>query len=61
MAALRYGALMLPLAWVGMNQAELRGFPAIDGLVVALLAASGLSSAIFYWWMQRALRGAERV
>ena len=56
MATLRYGVLMLPLAWLGMHQAESLGYPAIDGLVVALLSASALSSMIFYIWMQRALR-----
>jgi Na+-driven multidrug efflux pump len=55
MATLRYGVLMLPLAWLGMYEAELLGYPAIDGLVVALLLASALSSAIFYVWMRRAL------
>ena len=55
MATLRYGVLMLPLAWFGMREAENLGYPAIDGLVVALLGASALSSALFYIWMRRAL------
>ena len=55
MAILRYGALMLPLAWSGMFAAQRLGYPAIDGLVVGLLAASALSSLTFYVWMRRAL------
>jgi Na+-driven multidrug efflux pump len=55
MASLRYGVLMLPLAWSGMHMAETRGYPAIDGLVVALLVASAVSSLVFYVWMRRAL------
>ncbi len=60
MATLRYGVLMLPLAWLGMRQAENLGYPAIDGLVVALLSASALSSVVFYVWMQRALNATAR-
>jgi len=60
MATLRYGVLMLPLAWVGMRRAESLGYPAIDGLVVALLVASAVSSLIFYVWMQRELGATAR-
>lgn len=60
MATLRYGVLMFPLAWFGMHRAENLGYPAIDGLVVALLIASALSSVIFYVWMKRALDAAAR-
>jgi Na+-driven multidrug efflux pump len=55
MAVLRYGVLMLPLALLGMERAESLGYSAIDGLVVGLLIASGLSSAIFYGWLRRTL------
>jgi Na+-driven multidrug efflux pump len=55
MAVLRYGVFMLPLALLGMSRAEALGYSAIDGLVVGLLIASGLSSAIFYGWMRRML------
>ena len=55
MAILRYGVLMLPLALLGMREAENLGYPAIDGIVVALLGASAFSSALFYIWMRRAL------
>ena len=60
MATLRYGVLMLPFAWLGMHRAESLGYPAIDGLVVALLGASALSSVVFYVWMQRALKAMAR-
>ena len=60
MATVRYGVLMLPLAWFGMREAETRGYPAIDGLVIALMSASALSSLIFYVWMRRALNAAAR-
>jgi len=60
MATLRYGLLMLPFAWLGMHRAESLGYPAIDGLVVALLGASALSSVVFYVWMQRALKAMAR-
>ncbi len=60
MATLRYGVLMLPLAWLGMREAENLGYPAIDGLVVALLCASALSSVVFYIWMRRALNATAR-
>ena len=60
MATLRYGVLMFPLAWFGMHRAENLGYPAIDGLVVALLSASALSSVVFYVWMQRALNATAR-
>ncbi len=60
MATLRYGLLMLPLAWLGMHEAERLGYPAIDGLVIALLTASGVSSLIFYVWMRNTLNTAAR-
>ncbi|NIL99474.1 MAG: hypothetical protein GTN89_00575, partial [Acidobacteria bacterium] len=60
MATLRYGFLMLPLAWIGMQEAERLGYPAIDGLVIALLVASGLSSLLFYAWMRNALEASAQ-
>ena len=55
MAIVRYGVLMLPLALGGMRVAETRGFPPIDGLIVGLLVASALASAVFYAWLRRTL------
>lgn len=60
MATLRYGAFMLPLALGGMNLAENYGNSAVDGLVVGLLIASGVSSVIFYAWTLRTLGAAQR-
>ena len=56
MAVLRYGVLMMPLAWLGMRAADRLGRAPIDGLVVGLLIASAISSLAFYGWLQRTLR-----
>lgn len=55
MAILRYGVLMLPLAWYGMVGADHFGRAAIDGLVVGLLIASAIASVGFYVWLHRTL------
>ncbi|NNL68242.1 MAG: hypothetical protein HKP30_18480 [Myxococcales bacterium] len=60
MAIVRYAILMLPLALGGMSLAESRGYPPIDGLIVGLLVASALSSAIFYGWLRRTLHASAR-
>ncbi len=49
------GASSVPIKRGGMVLAESRGYTAVDGLVVALLVASALSSAIFYGWIRGAL------
>ncbi|MFN2431614.1 MAG: MATE family efflux transporter [Gemmatimonadota bacterium] len=54
-AAFRYVVLTLPLAWAGMLVARALERPALFGLLVGVLAAAALSSAVFYVWMASAL------
>ena len=56
MAVFRYVVLMVPLALLGKGMAERAGAPALLGLIVGLIAASSLASAVFLVWMRRALR-----
>ena len=56
MATVRYGVLMLPVAWGGMEWAVQRGHAAIDGMIVGLLIASAIASLTFYAWLHRTLR-----
>ena len=60
MALLRYGVLSFPLAWIGMRVAATLGDPMIHGLIVGLRYASGVASAVFYFWMREALSACER-
>lgn len=53
MAVVRYVVFTGPLAWAGMEAARRMGYPALYGLMVGLLAAAALSSAIFYVWLRR--------
>jgi Na+-driven multidrug efflux pump len=59
MAVLRYGVLTLPLAWVGMVAARSLGHAELYGLLIGILAASAVSSALFAGWTRSALRKAE--
>ncbi|HYV19581.1 MAG TPA: MATE family efflux transporter [Verrucomicrobiae bacterium] len=56
MAVFRYVVLMVPLALLGKAVAERAGLPSLLGLIVGLIAASALASAVFLVWMRRALR-----
>lgn len=55
-ALVRYLILTAPLAWAGMRLGMEYGLPGVEGLVVGLLVASALSSAIFLAWLRLALR-----
>jgi Na+-driven multidrug efflux pump len=59
MAALRYLALTPPLAWGGIVAAERMGAPALYGMILGLLAAAGISSVVFYFWLRGALTRAQ--
>jgi putative MATE family efflux protein len=56
MAVFRYVVLMVPLALLGKWVADRTGAPPLLGLIVGLVAASGVASAVFLAWMRRALR-----
>ncbi len=55
MAALRYAVLTPAAAWLGVAWARSRGVPGLHGLLYGLLLVSALSSALFAWWLLRAL------
>lgn len=55
MAAIRYLGLTVPLAWAGLVAARGLGWPALYGVIVALLVVSALSSGIFSVWLKRVL------
>jgi Na+-driven multidrug efflux pump len=55
MAVLRYAVLTIPFAFGGMQAARGLGGPPLYGLLVGLIAASGLASAVFFTWMRRFL------
>jgi hypothetical protein len=61
MAGLRYGVLTAPLAWLGMYIAESLEKPALYGLVVGLLIAGAISSAVFYAWLHAVLNPRRRI
>ena len=56
MAVFRYIVLMVPMALLGKGVAARLGQPELLGIVVGLIAASGIASAVFLVWMRRALR-----
>ena len=60
MAALRYLILTAPTCWLGMYLARSAGLPVLQGVVVALIVVTALSSATFAAWMRSALSRAER-
>lgn len=57
MAALRYLVLTAPLAWAGVRIAPRLGWPPFHGLVLGLVVASAIASAVFTVWIGAALRG----
>jgi Na+-driven multidrug efflux pump len=59
MAILRYVVLTVPCAVAGKWAALSLGRPALYGLIVGLIAASGVSSAIFLAWLRRTLHELE--
>src|SRR5262249_39562925 len=59
MATLRYVLLGPPLAWVGMAVAAGMGQPRFFGLMLGLIAATGIASAVFVAWTLRYLRSLE--
>jgi len=59
MAAFRYALLTVPFAFAGMRAAGGFGRPPLYGLLTGLIAASALSSAVFYAWMRRVLAALE--
>ena len=61
MAILRYIVLAAPCAFLGRTMAENAGHPAIYGIAIALIIASGFASFIFLIWMTRVLRRLESV
>jgi Na+-driven multidrug efflux pump len=56
MALFRYLLLTAPAGWAGMTLAARLGYPGLYGLLLGLIAAAGLSSAIFFLWTRRVLR-----
>jgi putative MATE family efflux protein len=56
-ALVRYLGLTLPMAWLGIRMAGATGLHPIYGLVVGLMIASLLSSAMFTVWLYKALSG----
>jgi Na+-driven multidrug efflux pump len=60
MACLRYLVLTAPSALLGMAAARHLDQPPLYGLIVGLIAASGISSVIFFVWMRRTLGELER-
>jgi Na+-driven multidrug efflux pump len=56
MATTRYLVLTPVAAWLGVGGARLWGHSELDGLVVALLAVSAVTSVTFWIWLRRALR-----
>lgn len=59
-AIIRYLVLTAPCGLLGMLGAAYLGVPALFGLLVGLIVASGLTSAIFAIWYGRTLREVER-
>jgi len=59
-AVIRYLVLTAPCGLLGMLGAEYLGVPALFGLLVGLIVASGLTSAIFSIWYGKTLREVER-
>jgi len=59
MAVLRYVVLTIPCAFAGMRAAHALGRPALYGLLAGLIVASGISSTVFFTWMQRFLNRLE--
>jgi putative MATE family efflux protein len=55
-ALLRYALLTGPMAWIGIRLAAALGYPGLYGLLLGLIAAAGISSAIFLLWTRRVLR-----
>jgi Na+-driven multidrug efflux pump len=56
MSVLRYLVLTVPLAFGGVALARTLDQPGFYGLMVGLLAAAALSSAVFHAWLLAALR-----
>ncbi len=56
---LRYVVLTAPCAWIGVRVAGGLGQPALYGLLAGLIVASGLASAVFHVWFDRALGAIE--
>ena len=56
MAGLRYGILAAPFAFGGARLAERFGGSGFHGMLLGLIAATALVSAIFFVWMRATLR-----
>ncbi len=56
-ALVRYLLLTVPMAWLGIKLAAATGIYPIYGLVVGLMIASLLSSAMFSIWLLKTLKG----
>ncbi len=59
-ATLRFGILTMPVAWLGMWVAGQMSKPPLYGLAIGLLFVSGITSVVFYLWLQGALIAQER-
>jgi Na+-driven multidrug efflux pump len=55
MALFRYVVLTGPLAWGGLLAARWMGQPPLYGMIVGLLLAAAVASALFYGWLRLAL------
>lgn len=55
-AVLRYVVLTLPLAWLGVQVSRSLGRPDLFGLLIGVLVAAVVASAVFALWLQAALR-----
>src|SRR3989442_7463006 len=59
MAVLRYVVLTIHCAFAGMRADHALGRPAFYGFLAGLIVASGISSTVFFTWMQRFLNRLE--
>ena len=56
MAIVRYLVLAAPCAWLGIRFASALGYAGLYGLLLALVVAAGITSALFLVWIRSALR-----
>ena len=55
-ALLRYVVLTAPMAFIGIRWAESLGYPGLYGLLLGLVAASGVASLVIQGWLWLTLR-----
>ena len=55
-ALLRYALLTGPMGWIGIRLGAALGYPGLYGLLLGLIGAAGISSAVFLLWTRRVLR-----